>query len=793
MKRITAFLLILIMLGTTIFTMSGCSTSESQMISVGQWLAMLNDSFGMYSYTSEEPYFENITEDNKYFETVQIAAEWDVIDKDGALDVDEKLTWQDALVSLVNVGNFVALNADVDEKIDYAIENFDSSIRKYWMNRKIPIDKAISLLAVAQDKWANLTYAERVENVEYAEGVKDFSTEEKCLTNYDIDANGLITIPCSENVEIAEGDVFVLPSNGEVLGVNAYKAEIIESDGENIYITSNQDELDLEDITETMYVEETFAPTMENAVIRDGNGNIVSVGSNVAVQRYNKDGEELDLYKLSTRGYDIEGLDLGVNTSHTFKVDDWSISLKYNLDGAFDLEATVETPNLRGKGAKDELKGKFAISVSDMEITDKIDIGFGHKEAVLRVDYKTKTSAGLTYKPIQDIKLAVAPKYSNGNGRFLTNLKNSVVKSEKAKGAKTIKIASVDIYSIGIARVCLDINVNISVDGSVTVTVTESGSKGIEYKNGNLRLINTTNKDLSAEIKAKIEATVGIGPALYTVGLKKPILGVQVKVGLGVEVSNTLHLIDSDNHLLEVCASNDILPEDNQVFSSMEIVADATAIKAVAESQGGTYVSTSDEVMLRVNNCTDLSVYFILKVELTDYSYVSSWLGGKIKTSWQIFGKDNAKLLNIHCDNGDWAGAFSNIAFGQAANSSRCTLDYEPFDVETEEVKETDETVDDNSIVEGEQLILEEIKASIDIGDKYYIIVEELPEGYDVDDLVCEVADPSIVSANNDGEVVGKAEGTTVVTVRTKDGEHVTGCAITVLQEQTEEFVPLEF
>lgn len=158
--------------------------------------------------------------------------------------------------------------------------------------------------------------------------------------------------------------------------------------------------------------------------------------------------------------------------------------------------------------------------------------------------------------------------------------------------------------------------------------------------------------------------------------------------------------------------------------------------------------------MLRVNNCTDLSVYFILKVELTDYSYVSSWLGGKIKTSWQIFGKDNAKLLNIHCDNGDWAGAFSNIAFGQAANSSRCTLDYEPFDVETEEVKETDETVDD---------------------------------------LVCEVADLSIVSANNDGEVVGKAEGTTVVTVRTKDGEHVTGCAITVLQEQTEEFVPLEF
>lgn len=74
---------------------------------------------------------------------------------------------------------------------------------------------------------------------------------------------------------------------------------------------------------------------------------------------------------------------------------------------------------------------------------------------------------------------------------------------------------------------------------------------------------------------------MGIGPALYTVGLKKPILGVQVKVGLGVEVSNTLHLIDSDNHLLEVCASNDILPEDNQVFSSMEIVADATAIKAV--------------------------------------------------------------------------------------------------------------------------------------------------------------------------------------------------------------------
>lgn len=76
-------------------------------------------------------------------------------------------------------------------------------------------------------------------------------------------------------------------------------------------------------------------------------------------------------------------------------------------------------------------------------------------------------------------------------------------------------------------------------------------SKGIEYKNNNIRFINTSDKDIDISAKAKIEATLGIGPALYTVGLKKPIIGVQGKFGAGASASIVLHLVDSENHLIE--------------------------------------------------------------------------------------------------------------------------------------------------------------------------------------------------------------------------------------------------
>lgn len=823
-KRIISIMLIAIIGVISVISLASYSKKKESTLTMGQWLTMVDSAFGMDSYISDEPYFSNVSSDSPYFAAVQIAAEWDVIDKDGNINVDQKLTWKDALITLVNVGGFIELDATDSEKIEYAIKNFDGEIRTYWMNREISAERAVVLLGIAQEKWASLIYSTPIEETKYAEGVKDFSQGENKFTDYILNEDGNIIIPESSEIKISEGDIYILPSNGDVLGTNAYKADNITIEDGYMYIENSLDELDLYDIAESIYVEGTYEPDIKNTVIRDGNGNIISVGNNVVTETYQQgDYSENSLLYTTYRNNNITQLANGA-VKHTFEVDGFEVGLKYNLDGKFDLEVSLESDNLLDvpKSSNRSLKFEGSIGINSLSVTNKIDFSwFKLKEASLKVDYETELSFGIKYEDSFMDKV-VAPKLSNGNGKYLTNFKNLAFKDRKAKGngAKTIKIASVDIYSIGVARVCLDINVKVEIDGSLSVSITEKGTKGLEYKNGNLRAIKDTDKDIDAKIKANIEGTVGIGPALYTVGLKKPILGLQVAVGLGAEVDITMHLADSENHLLEEGDASDVLPEAMILLQSIDLTAEAEAIKTIAKSLGFAYSSKSEDVKLHIDNCIDVSIYFILKLELTDHSYAADLLGGKIKVSWEICNKKNAKLFNFHCDNGDWASAFANITFGGSANKDKCTLKYVSFDEIEEESSMNEDNTEQNGIeleettmeehetqgeeettkkdneeveegLEGETLILSEIKAYLEVGENYYYTVQKLPKGYSLDDLMCTSGNSSIVEVDSNGGITAKKEGSTVLTISTKDGKYKAYCAVTVLSTQMDNIIHL--
>ena len=158
MKRFIAAILSLLMIFGCVVSLSGCSKTDNQGVTLGQWLSMINEAFGMNSYVQDEPYYSSVDANNEFFEEVQIAREWDVISASMEIDTDSNITWKDALISLVNAGNFSAVNSSEEEKINCAINKLDSSIRKYWINRTIKYSDAVMLLASAQRLWANQTY-----------------------------------------------------------------------------------------------------------------------------------------------------------------------------------------------------------------------------------------------------------------------------------------------------------------------------------------------------------------------------------------------------------------------------------------------------------------------------------------------------------------------------------------------------------------------------------------------------------------------------------------------------------
>lgn len=787
MKRLISIILLVATLFTLASPLAGCSANKETVLTVGQWLMMINDAFGMQSYIEEKPYFESVSSTNPYFETVQIAAEWDVVDRNSSIDVEKTLTWETALVTLVNAGNFVAVDSDKKEKISFAIENFDKSIRDYWMNRNIQYQKAVVLLATAQEQWANKRYDENIENISYNDNVVNLAETVKA----DYAVNGNQVAISSELVgEIKEGDVYVLQSQDNPLEYNYYKAEQVATSDGVTYISNSTEDLEIEDVAQEVKLQGTIIPTAENTVVYDGNGNVIA-GPQVVNQVFTGDGPKVELL-----GY----TQTATSSKHTFKVGENEVSLSYNLNGALDMKIGVKTANLLGGDDYGKLNGEASFEISNLEITRDFDysVWSGLKSATLKVDYETKTKFGVSYsaKPVDAV---AAPKYSNGNGKFLTNFKRAILKDKDGLGAKTIaskkviKVCSLNVYNAGVAKICLDVNLQIAVDGSLSVTITQGGTTGVEYKNGNLRFIKKNSKSAEAELKAQVELTLGFGPALYLIGLKKQLLGLEVQMGVGAAASVKMHLADVEMHLIEEMSFDDTPAEDCEVFNTLSIDASAEAIQAVAESQGGVYKAEAGAtVSLHVDTCFDVSVYGILKFGLTDSSYAAKFIGGKVKLTCTVFSSKNAKFFNYHVDNWNWTGGVTS--WGAAANQSACTLQYKPFDEEPEATTPTEsiEATENNDISFGEFIVLSDFRGEVAVGGKYCISVTQLPTGYSMSDIVYESADKSIAKVNAQGVVEGVKGGSTTVEVRTSDGKHIAMITIAVVEDTKVEFEGIE-
>ena len=796
MKRVTSVLIALIITLASVIPLTGCQGKSEDTISWGQWLTMIDDAFGMESYTTEAPYYSNIQSTDTYFDAVQIAVEWGVVSPEIPLNTEEKITWKNALVTLVNAGNFMESETSDTEKVDYACENFDTEVRSYWLERNITYEKATLLLGIAQQKWASQKYDHVVEEITYKKDVLDFTQKDTYIDDYSVMEDGTIVIPKKYGVQLQKDDVFVLPSTDDNVGILAHKVQEIDDDDNNVYIKAAKDELELEDIAEELFIEETYIPSMENAVVYDGNGKVVSVGDNISSYMRNK--ENGDKYicerdSLVCKNNQEKGMNLAnQKISHTFTIDGCEVALEYKLDGAFDLKASVKSDNILNSDKNGTLKVKGSVEVSQLEVTNKIDYSFPKlKSAILKVDYTQKNTLEAAYQ-VAPVNMVAAPKMSNGNGHFWTNVKNSVFKAKDAAGAKTIKIASVNVYSIGLARVCLDINAKISLDGSVTIEVTEHGTKGLEYRNNNLRVINVCDKDSDLSLKGKAEFTLGVGPALYTVGLKKPIIGLQVAAGIGGMVKITVHIADTENHLLEECSEDDVSVEMCEAVGTLPMYAEAQAIESIARAQGSNYtVETSGDVQIHPDICMDVTGYFILKLELTDTSYVGKLMGGKIQVKWTIFDEKNAKFFNAHLENGEWVG----VQWGNWSGSM-CTKEYKPFEsvvTETEEADNDNVETAENSIEVGENLLIDCVKMTLEENQKRCILLQQLPINYSIADISYMSSDEKIAVVGQNGEVVGVGAGSTIITVYTKDNKYKAYCAVTVTGNEKIEITPIKW
>lgn len=84
-------------------SLTGCRKQNTDGILMSEWIAMINDQAGIVSYRQKEPYYLNITPENRCFDDVQAAVEWEILDPAAAFEPAAYLNREWMAFTLMNL------------------------------------------------------------------------------------------------------------------------------------------------------------------------------------------------------------------------------------------------------------------------------------------------------------------------------------------------------------------------------------------------------------------------------------------------------------------------------------------------------------------------------------------------------------------------------------------------------------------------------------------------------------------------------------------------------------------
>lgn len=676
-KRLLAAMLVistLLQLG-----LSGCKKNADsedptrQTITNGEFLTMVCDAFGMYDYTNNTPYLKSVSTNDPYFSTVQMCVEWDIISADAQdYDVNAKTTRGEMALALVNAAVLTDLESSDDEKLETAIKAELVPLRNGKLDKKATVsrEEAENSIALAVDLWANKEFTQNIQEVIFHDSVVDLTSFETMVRE-----PGIIYVPVSAG-QIKSGDAFVY--NSADMGWTAAKAEsVVEENGYYIITESNED-FELEDIVTDIVVQETYTPNLAAFPFTDGNGVVYKMGAtNLAMT----DTAPTATYLLATPTYQIGAMQTASSSwKYPFKIDgvDVEVEIKGNS-----VKVGFKTPISEDKKGNQISGISGSLELSNIKLTNDIDykVFGGLKSLVSKINYNVKIQGGVSTKWVEKI---CAP-YNNGNGYFLTNLMrtNFLKTGENGwrdisdKGAskisgKQITIGSWPLVEGGLAQVKLELKLNFSITGEVTATLELSGAKGIEYRNGNLRIIKEMSADKDLQFKCKAELTAGPGITLKLLN-KWEVAGVSAKLGIGVEASATVHMIDAERHLIETYEQGDdgeLSLAGIEANGSLSIYATPSVLLDAARAAGVDKIKLPEgDITLTTETCLEVRGNWILKLDVSILPFLEKIIKTKTKYSIDILSKDAANIFKYHVEDFDFLHPVSE-----------CTKEYTPFE-----------------------------------------------------------------------------------------------------------------
>jgi len=724
MKRLISAALALL-LAFSMAALTGCAPKQDT-LTVGEWLSMVNDEFGMYSYDEEdEPYIEGMSPGDPYYEAAQIAGAWGTIPQGSDLDLSAPLTNEFAAASLAKtVGREDFAGMSDKEIAQYSAENGYLAYDYRGANRTVSLEDAVASIETAKDVWTQ-PVSTPSRQVTYAEGVVPLP-ENATMTaafSYDDTANA-VTLPEAAARQVKPGDVYLLfnlPPFGES---QAFRAQTVNTANGVTTVVNSSAQPQMHEIFDELHIAASPEVDFTNVGYIDGAGNVQPYNPLAAAPRigeqstFNGAPAVQPLKTITMDGFKDNGmagkkeikLPNGWDVEYDLSKTSASFTIKKGKIPEMDMALSIDSNgNLYSGGPEGGFSGEayagYTISIFDICPTVKIDyktLGEGKTGLITgwsldtgiptRVDY---AYACLSYKVSEEFKAG-------------------------AKIAEEFLIMSVPIpvdavFGGLLATLWVEIKMIITIEGEISLTASLSDYKvGFERNGGSTREISEKHK---SEPELKINASLELTPYI---GLR------------------------------------------------LSIVCDLLAGEAGLAAGIGIEAETSN--LLDPPICVDASLYWVVKLKFG----VSAGFGALSESKEiSICNKNNAKIKDYHFE--DWA----IVSYYEGDTYHRnCCRDKEEEQETTADPNGPTNAPDPYEPFTGERrLQLDSYMMFLNVGKSDTMRVT-LPAGYSPSDLVWASSSTSVASVSN-GAVSGKAEGEAEITVKTSDGKY--GNSFTVI------------
>lgn len=712
---------------------------------------MMMEKADITSTQDTTPYYVNIPETSLYYDAVQSAVSWGVLDPDEPFDPMQELDKDTAAYTVINLSGMDLTQPDhsikdiskcrYPQQVSRAVNSgFMKLDQRGLFHPKDPVthEDAEVLLASAIDWMNHRTFDIAETDITWNEDA-DWIEEEPLVFDEEDE-----TAVFEEGTELEPGSIFTAkdaygfdgyytvdsvqtasphsdigqpegntqnPDGAEISGSFSYSSETaVPIDGESTQPYFRTQEPVAEQEADPGQIIVKFHPSELGEIIEDLHmQNTTELDFTDAVFINPVTGEVID--DGSTSSMDTPGISLMSNKTKidkngfttTFEVQGFKIQLK---KGAGTINASA-TKNL-GNGTEYVVEAGVNASTTSYKFDVK---HFKMNEGYFCVNFDTYQKFKVEHKDAKKLYGSFDTKLDPTS--FLNTFKAAWTPAVDSQDfVIPIATVKVPVPNAPMVNVNLSLDLTISADGKIEITAKQTNAFGVEVKDGQVRTIQDNDKSIQSLIHASAKAMLGVSAG---VGVAAAVLSdVRAEAGVGCEMETTVHMYDKKgNHIVEKTA----------------IPADVTA--EMAEGSGNVFV------------CADAKAYWLGNITVNSRKTMAGKLG---LTVTKEFGGEKypiSEKLHSHYEN--W------ISLPSCTRKDRSKAAESLTRVETDTIEVSD------------KLIL-----SVP-GSAKTIEVTGLPKDVTMSDLKFTSSNSGVASVSGNGTVLMHKEGSAIITISTKN------------------------